>query len=130
MGRPPGTSLSGGAREPTPCRVTATMLRIFVVYKPFVFFMSIGAIVFGAGILIGIRYLVLLFGGAGEGHTQSLILASILLGIGFQTMITAFLADLLAVNRTLLEEIEYRTVKSADSEAPKAPKAPTAGRGR
>jgi len=39
---------------------------------------------------------------------QSLILASILLGIGFQTMLVAFLADLQAVNRRLMEDIQYR----------------------
>jgi len=37
-----------------------------------------------------------------------LILSSILLGIGFQTMLTAFLADLLAVNRRLMEDVLYR----------------------
>jgi hypothetical protein len=46
--------------------------------------------------------------GEGSGHIQSLILASILLGIGFQTMLTAFLADLLAVNRRLMEDVQYR----------------------
>ena len=89
-----------------------TMLRIFVVYKPFRFFMKTGLIVFLSGILLGIRYLFFVFSGSGGGHVQSLILASILLGIGFQTMITAFLADLLAVNRSLLEDIEYRSIKT------------------
>jgi len=89
-----------------------TMLRIFVVYKPFRFFMKTGLIVFSLGVLLGVRYLVFALHGMGDGHVQSLILASILLGIGFQTMITAFLADLLAVNRSLLEEIEYRSLKT------------------
>ena len=40
-----------------------------------------------------------------------LIFASILLGIGFQTMLTAFLADLLAVNRRLMEDVQYRVKK-------------------
>jgi len=91
-----------------------TMLRIFVVYRPFRFFMAIGGTLFAAGVLLGLRFLAfLVFGGEG-GHVQSLILASILLGIGFQTMLTAFLADLLAVNRTLLEEIEYQALRNAD----------------
>jgi glycosyltransferase involved in cell wall biosynthesis len=88
-----------------------TMVRIFAVYRPFRFFMSIGSVVFGLGVLVGLRYLVFLLAGGAGGHVQSLILASILLGIGFQTMITAFLAELLSVNRTLLEEIEYRAMK-------------------
>ena len=94
-----------------------TMLRIFVVYRPFRFFMTIGGALFGVGILLGIRFLVLLIVQGGAGHVQSLILASILLGIGFQTMLTAFLADLLAVNRTMLEDIEFRALKSASPSA-------------
>jgi glycosyltransferase involved in cell wall biosynthesis len=91
-----------------------TMLRIFVVYRPFRFFMVVGGTLFAIGILVGMRFLAFLIFGGGGGHVQSLIFTAILLGIGFQTMLTAFLADLLAVNRTLLEEIEYRSLKSAE----------------
>ncbi len=92
-----------------------TMLRIFVVYRPFRFFIAAGGTLFGIGALLGLRFLALLIFSGGTGHVQSLILASILLGIGFQTMLTAFLADLLAVNRTLLEDIEFRAAVTASS---------------
>ncbi|MDR3580387.1 MAG: glycosyltransferase family 2 protein [Oryzomonas sp.] len=85
-----------------------TLIRIFVVYKAFRFFMSVGLLVFSAGFVVGLRFIYFYFAGAGSGHIQSLILSSILLGIGFQTMLTAFLADLLAVNRRLMEEVQYR----------------------
>ncbi len=49
--------------------------------------------------------------GDGSGHIQSLILASILTGIGFQVVLVAFLSDLLSVNRRLLEDIQYRMKK-------------------
>jgi hypothetical protein len=49
------------------------------------------------------------FSGSGDGHIQSLIFSSILIGIGFQTMMAAFLADLLSVNRRLLEELQYKS---------------------
>jgi glycosyltransferase involved in cell wall biosynthesis len=88
-----------------------TMLRIFVVYKAFRFFMSVGLTLSGAGFLAGMRFLYYYLTGAGAGHVQSLILASILLGVGFQTMLTAFLADLLAVNRRLMEDVQYRVKK-------------------
>lgn len=88
-----------------------TMLRIFVVYKPFRSLMTIGSFVFGLGFMLGLRYLYFFFTGGGDGHVQSLILAAILLGMGFQTFIAAFLADLLSVNRALLEDIEYRIWK-------------------
>src|SRR5208337_5666147 len=74
-----------------------TMLRIFVVYRPFRFFMVVGGTVFALGILVGVRFLAFLIFAGGGGHVQSLIFAAILLGIGFQTILAAFLADLLAV---------------------------------
>jgi glycosyltransferase involved in cell wall biosynthesis len=90
-----------------------TIIRIFVVYKPFRFFMSVGLSVFSAGLIIGFRFIYYYLTGSGTGHIQSLILSSILLGVGFQTILTAFLADLLAVNRRLMEDVQYR-VKSLE----------------
>ena len=83
-----------------------TIMRIFVVYQPFNFFMSIAAILFGFGFLLGLRYLYFVFSGDGDGHTQSVILAGVLMGMGFQTGLIAFIADLLSVNRKLLEELK------------------------
>ena len=86
-----------------------TIVRIFVVYKPFRFFMALGMVSFSAGFLIGLRYLYFyLFTEDAAGHIQSLILASILLGMGFQAFALAFIADLLAVNRRLMEDVQYR----------------------
>lgn len=90
----------------------STIVRIFVVYKPFRFFFTIGLVLFGFGFLIGLRYLYYYFTMGGAGHIQSLILAAILLGMGFQTIMVAFLADLLSVNRKLMEEVQYRLRKS------------------
>lgn len=88
-------------------RSIGTIIRIFVVYQPFKFFGTLGAVLFGAGFLIGLRFLFNYLGGEGEGHVQSLILAGALLGMGFQTFLVAFLADLLAANRKLLEEVRF-----------------------
>lgn len=90
-------------------RSVFTILRIFVVYNPFRFFMFIGTVLFTLGTLIGARYLWYFLNGQGGGHVQSLILASILIGIGFQTIMVAFIADLLSVNRRLLEELQYKS---------------------
>lgn len=89
-------------------RQVLTIIRIFVVYKPFRFFMSIGLLLFASGFMIGLRFLYYFVTGGGEGHIQSLILAAVLLGIGFQTMLSAFLADLHAVNRRLMEDLLFR----------------------
>jgi glycosyltransferase involved in cell wall biosynthesis len=93
-----------------------TIVRIFVVYKAFRFFMSVGVTVLSLGMIGGIRFLYYYATGNGAGHVQSLILASILLGVGFQTILTAFLADLLAVNRRLMEDVQFRVKKLEYSE--------------
>jgi glycosyltransferase involved in cell wall biosynthesis len=101
-------------------RSIITIIRIFVVYRPFRFFGWIGALLFGAGLLIGLRFLWKYWLGDGGGHVQSLILAAALLVMGFQTFLVAFLADLLAANRKLLEDVRV-AVKS--NELPGSPKA-------
>lgn len=90
-------------------RSIITILRIFIIYRPFRFFATIGAILFSAGFLIGMRFLFHYLTGAGDGHIQSLILAALLLGIGFQTFLIAIVADLLAANRKLLEDIRFKS---------------------
>lgn len=88
-------------------RSAVTILRIFVVYQPFKFFMAVGSLLLLLGLALGLRFLYFYFvTGTGGGHVQSLILASILLGMGFQTCLIAFIADLLSVNRKLLEQIK------------------------
>ncbi|MDJ0666295.1 MAG: glycosyltransferase family 2 protein [Desulfobacterales bacterium] len=89
-------------------RSALTITRIFVVYKPFRFFGLIGLLIFAIGFMVGCRFLYYYSIGDGDGHVQSLIFASIMLGMGFQTMMVAFVADLLSVNRKLMEELQYR----------------------
>lgn len=97
-------------------RSIVTIVRIFIIYRPFSFFGSIGAFLFGIGFLIGLHFMWLYLNDEGDGHIQSLILASVLLGIGFQTLLVAFIADLLAANRKLLEDIRFKAANSASSE--------------
>lgn len=97
-------------------RSIVTIIRIFIIYRPFSFFGTIGAVLFGAGVIVGLRFLWKYLGGDGEGHVQSLILASVLLGMGFQTLLIAFVADLLAANRNLLEDIRFKTAKLSKNE--------------
>jgi glycosyltransferase involved in cell wall biosynthesis len=85
-----------------------TIIRISVVYSPFRFFMTIAVIVFGIGFLLGLRFLYFHFTEDTGGHTQLAILSGVLLGMGFQTGLIAFVADLLSVNRKLIEDIQYR----------------------
>lgn len=85
--------------------------RTFLMYKPLRFFGTLGAVIFALGFLLGIRYLAYLLQGDSAGHIQSLILAAILMMMGFQTLLTGLQADVIAGNRKLLEDIQYRVRK-------------------
>lgn len=87
-------------------RSITTIVRMFVVYRPFRFFMLLGSLVFLAGFAVGVRFVYYYFQGQGGGMIQSLILAAVLLLMGFHTVMLGFIADLLAVNRKLLEELQ------------------------
>lgn len=82
-----------------------TIIRIFVIYRPFRFFGVLGSLIFGTGVLLGLRFLLQYLQGNGDGHVQSLILAAALLIMGAQTFLVAFLADLLSANRKLMEDV-------------------------
>jgi len=84
-----------------------TIVRIFTIYRPFRFFASIGGTLLLLGFLLGLRFIWYFMIGEGVGHIQSVILASVLLGMGFQTLLIAFVADLLSANRKLLENIRF-----------------------
>jgi glycosyltransferase involved in cell wall biosynthesis len=89
-------------------RNIVTMLRIFMIYRPVRFFGYFGGALFAIGFLIGCRFLWHYSHGHGNGHVQSLILAAIFLGMGFQTGLVALLADLAAANRRLIEDVRSR----------------------
>lgn len=88
-----------------------TIIRAYVMYKPFRFFTGLGAIPLILGILLGIRYLILLAMGAGQGNIQSLILCSLLIMIGVLVIVLGVLADTIAANRKILQEIQYHVRK-------------------
>ncbi|MBP3924539.1 glycosyltransferase family 2 protein [bacterium] len=89
-------------------RSALTMIRMFIIYKPFKFFSIISSIFIFLGLLLGARFLWFYNSGEGAGHVQSLILTAICLIIGFQVALIAVLAELLSINRKLLEDIQKR----------------------
>lgn len=90
-----------------------TIVRAFMMYKPLKFFSIVGGTVFSIGIILCIRFMMFYMKGIGQGHIQSLILASILLIIGFQTIVIGLLSDIISANRKILEDVQYR-VKSLE----------------
>lgn len=92
-------------------RSMGTIIRIYAIYRPMRFFGSIGGVLFVLGVVLGLRFLYFFFNGDGNGHIQSVILAAVLMVIGFQTILVAFMADLMAANRKLSEEIRLLLVQ-------------------
>lgn len=92
-------------------RSVVTIVRSFLMYKPLTFFITLGFIIFDLGILLGIRFIYLYATNGGAGNIQSLILASTLMIIGFQTGVIGLNADIIAGNRKILEDIQYRVRK-------------------
>lgn len=88
-----------------------TIIRAYIMYKPLKFFTIVGAIPFLIGAGVGIRFIVYLCIGQSDGHIQSLILAAILILIGFMTFIIGLQADIIAANRKILEDIQFHVRK-------------------
>ena len=89
-------------------RSIITIVRIFMTYKPFEFFAFPGIIAFGVGMLLGLRFLYFYITSGGAGHIQSVILTALLMGIGSSLIVVGLVADLISVNRKLLEKLDYR----------------------
>jgi glycosyltransferase involved in cell wall biosynthesis len=85
-------------------RSAATIVRLYAVYEPFKTFLILSVFPLLFGGVLGVRYLYYFAAGEGGGHVQSLILAAVLLMVGFQTLVLAVLADLVRVNRKLIEK--------------------------
>jgi glycosyltransferase involved in cell wall biosynthesis len=96
-------------------RSAVTILRVFLMYEALRSFLVLGTIPFFAGGLLLTRFLYFYAIGDGTGHIQSLIVAAILLVLGFQTFLLGLLADLIAKNRHLIEEVNYRLKKSGSA---------------
>ena len=89
-----------------------TIVRIFMTYRPLKFFMMLGSVPFSLGFLLCCRWLLLFWGIIGDDPAKprvpSLILAAMLILIGVQLWIFGLIADLMGVNRQLLEDIQLR----------------------
>ena len=98
----------------------ATIVRVYALYRPLKTFFAIGAILMFLGVALGARFLWYFLQGERGGHVQSLILAAVFLITGFHTWLIAMLADLIAVNRRLTEDVLIR-VKRLESPAKARP---------
>lgn len=89
-------------------RSAATIVRIYAMYQPLRFFAALGGILIAGGSLISMRFLYFFVTEGGGGHVQSLILAAVLLIVGFQILLIGLVADLIAGSRRISEDVLYR----------------------
>jgi glycosyltransferase involved in cell wall biosynthesis len=97
-------------------RSAAAILRI---YEPFKVFLLLGSALFFAGLALGMRYAYFWWLGDIRGHLQSAILSVLLLILGFQTLQWGVMADLIASNRKLIEDLLYRVRKMELGDKPR-----------
>ena len=91
-----------------------TMIRVFVIYRPFRTFVLLGLLLMTPGIILGGRYIYLVYIGEEGQYIQSLLLSVVFLIAGFQTALTGFLADLVSVNRKLMEKVKSMLAEKFD----------------
>jgi glycosyltransferase involved in cell wall biosynthesis len=91
-------------------RSLLTIIRIFMTYRPFHFFAVPGFIAFIMGLIPALRffYFYIFMIDSARGHIQSLLFAVFLMGTGCALITIGLLADLIGVNRILLEDIRWR----------------------
>jgi glycosyltransferase involved in cell wall biosynthesis len=86
-----------------------TILRTYALYRALRLFLVLGGLMVAGGVALGLRFLYYFVINQGvAGHVQSLILAAILLIVGFQVCLIGLVADLIGGNRKILEETLYR----------------------
>jgi len=91
-------------------RSLGTMFRVYVLYQPLKFFLSLSAAFVATSLVLFARFLWIMTTTPGQpGHVQSVIVAGALAVIGFLVAAIGVLADLIAMNRRLLEEIVMNT---------------------
>ncbi len=85
----------------------ANIIRVYVIYEPFKTFLYISFLFFVPGIILLLRFLYYYFFIGSAGKIQSLIIAAIFFILGSVMFALGVLADLIGVNRRLIEEELY-----------------------
>jgi glycosyltransferase involved in cell wall biosynthesis len=96
---------------------STTILRAYTLYRPLRVFLLLGLVALSIGLIIGGRFVYFYLIGQGGGHIQSLILAAVLMIVGFQTILIGVVADLVGANRKILEELLYRVRRLESDES-------------
>lgn len=82
-----------------------TIIRAFVMYRPDMLFGTFGATLFVIGAIPFARFLYFaLVNGSSRGHIQSLLFGLIFLSAAFMCLVLNVIADLIRINRILIED--------------------------
>ena len=82
-----------------------TIIRAYIMYKPYIIFGWMGAILFGVGLIPFARFIFFsLEDGTTRGHIQSLLVGSLLMISAFLCLALNIIADLIRINRVLIED--------------------------
>ena len=91
-------------------RSRGTMLRVYLLYQPLKFFLTLSALSLTGSLALFLRFLVIfILQPQQSGHVQSLVVAGALAVIGVLLLSLGVLSDLIAMNRRLLEEVVVNT---------------------
>jgi glycosyltransferase involved in cell wall biosynthesis len=102
----------------------ANILRITALYKPLPVFFGCASLLAAAGLTLVGRYVYFVVADHNPaGHLQSLLLAAVLFVAAVVCVLSGLLADLISINRTLLEELvlEKRRKEAGEREDSKIP---------
>lgn len=85
------------------------LVNAYIMYRPFMVFMSLGLVLLVAGLIPFIHYVYIYFTTArsafGPHHLQSLIIGTVLLNASFISFTLGIVANLIRINRTLIEDV-------------------------
>ena len=84
------------------------IVRVGMTYRPFRFFAVPGIVLGALGAVLLARFLWFYVTAGGQGHVQSVIIGSLLAGAGVFLVVIGLVADMVSVNRQLLEDVEWR----------------------
>lgn len=84
------------------------IVRVGMTYRPFRFFAIPGIVFLALGAILLARFLWFYVTDGGQGHVQSVVIGSLLAGAGILLVVIGLVADLISVNRQLLEDVDWR----------------------
>ncbi len=86
-------------------KTAITIIRAYVMYKPYIVFGWLGGVLFGLGLVPFARFIYFSFeDGSTQGHLQSLLIGSLLMIGAFLCLVLNIIADLIRINRVLTED--------------------------